>query len=340
MSKKKYDVLKQEEERFITRATANGYSYDKTKEIFNLILNFANYGFNKSHSISYSLVAYKMAYLKCYFPTYFYSNLLGGVVGSEVKTEEYLREVKKLGIGILTPDVNKSSDINYRVIDKKILFPLATIRNVGGVVASHIVNNRGDGYTDIYDFFKKNYKKINNRKVFESLIYAHAFDSFGYNIKTLISNLDSILNYVELSFDLDDDLLVKPELVLCDEFDLDFILEKEKELFGFYLTSHKTEKYKLNYRGITDVSELVSLQNKIVNVIVSVVKKNEVLTKKGDMMAFVTGVDNSGSVSLTFFPDVYKICNVDKGDILLINGKVEKRFDEYQLIVKKIKKLN
>jgi len=340
MSKKKYDVLKQEEDKFITRAIKNGYKEEKAKEIFDLILPFANYGFNKSHSISYSLVAYKMAYLKCYYPTYFYSNLLTGVVGSETKTEEYLREIKRLGIKFLPPDINKSGDTSYKVIDKKIIFPLATIRNVGGTSSSHIVNSRENGYSDIYDFFKKNYKRINNRKVFESLIYAHTFTSFGYNINTLISNLDTILNYIELSFDLDEDLLVKPEITIQEEYPLEVILEKEKELFGFYLTSHKTEKYKLNYKGITDIYELPNLQNKNVNIVISVSNKKEITTKKGDLMAFITGEDNSGSISVTFFPDIYKKYNTNKGDILLIQGKVEKRFDEYQLIAEKMKKLN
>lgn len=338
MSKKKYDVLKQEEDKFIKKSIENGYSKEIASKVFDLILKFANYGFNKSHSVSYSIVAYKMAYLKYYFPKYFYASLLKGVIGSEVKLKEYTNEVKKLGIKILPPDVNQSSDYKFKVTKEGIMFPLASIRNIGGVISNYIFEQRKEGYTDIFDFMKRNFKKINNKKVLESLIYSHSLDCF-YNINTLLNNIDSIENYIYLISELEESVVPKPNITIYDELDIDEILEKEKELFGIYLTSHKTEKYKLSYKNIIDISNIKNFHNKNIDIIASIDKVKEVLTKKGDTMSFITGSDNTGTVSITLFPDMYKKYSVKKNDILKISGRVERRFDTYQLIANEIEVL-
>ena len=338
MSKKKYDVLKSEEARFIEKSVKNGKDETKAKELFDLILAFAGYGFNKSHSVSYSIVAYKMAYLKYYFPKEFYANLLSSVVGSEEKIKEYLMEVKKLGIKVLPPSINKS--LNNRFVFEKnaIIFPLSAIRNVGGVISNYIILNRNTPYKDIFDFLKRTFKKTNNRKVLESLIYAHVFDEF-YNINTLITNLDNILNYIELSIDMDEDILVKPEIELKEELPVDEILQKEKEIFGFYLTSHQTEKFKLNNPDITDIYDIKDNLNKRINVIVSVDKTKEIITKKNDIMCFMTGSDNTGSTTLIVFPDLYKeINNFKKNEIIKVKGKVERRFNDFQIICNEIER--
>lgn len=336
MSKKKYDVLKGEEVRFIEKATSLGRNKSISKKLFDLILAFAGYGFNKSHSVSYSIVAYKMAYLKYYFPKEFYASLLSGVVGSDTKTKEYLTEVKKLGIKILPPNINISLSNQFRIHDNAIVFPLSSIRNVGVIISDYIVEQRNKPYTDIYDFLSKTYKKTNNRKVIESLIYAHAFDKFA-NINTLISNLDNIINYIDLSLDLDNSLLPKPELEIVEELQTDEILEHEKDVFGFYLTSHKTEKFKLNNPSITDISDINNHLNKKVNVIVSIDRIKEVITKKGEAMCFITGSDNTGTIVLIIFSDLYKTNNnFKKNEIIKVSGKVEKRFDEYQIICNEI----
>ena len=336
MSKKKYDVLKNEEARFLEKASNLGRDKDISKKLFDLILAFAGYGFNKSHSVSYSIVAYKMAYLKYYFPKEFYVSLLSSVVGSDSKTSEYLKEIKKLGIKVLPPDINLSFSSSYRIYKDSIVFPLSSIRNVGEVISDYIVSQRDKVYTDIFDFLKRTYKKTNNKKVLESLIYGHVFDSFN-NMNTLISNLDSIMNYMDLSFDIDDDSLLKPEITLVEEFSSDEILNHEKEMFGFYLTSHKTEKFKLNNPNIIDISDINKYLNKVIEVIVSIDRVKEIMTKKGEVMCFITGSDNTGTASFTLFPDFYKTNNnFKKNEIIKVTGKVEKRFDEYQIICNEI----
>ena len=336
MSKKKYDVLKGEEERFIEKSIQLGRDKEKSKELFDLILAFAGYGFNKSHSVSYSIVAYKMAYLKYYFPKEFYAALLSGVVGSDAKTREYLQEVKKLGIKVLPPDINISLNNTYRIYNNAIIFPLASIRNVGGIISDYIIEERNKPYKDIYDFLKRTHKKTNNRKVLESLIYAHCFDKFN-NINTLLNNLDSILNYMDLSYDLEESLLPKPEIIESEELSIDEILNHEKEVFGFYLTSHKTEKFKLNNPSIIDISNIKEHLNKTIDIIVSIDRIKEILTKKGESMCFITGSDNTGTTTLILFPDLYKENNnFKKNEIIKATGKVEKRFDEYQIVCTRI----
>ena len=336
MSKKKYDVLKQEEEKFIKRASKN-VSFETAKKVYDLILKFANYGFNKSHSVSYSIIAYKMAYLKYYYPKYFYSNLLMGVIGSEVKTKEYLNEIKKLNIKVLPLSVNTSLNNKYLVKEEGLIFPLSSIRNVGSIISSYIIEQRNDmPFKDIYDFLRRTYKKTNNKKVIESLIYSHALSCFNLNMKTLINNMDSILNYIELTQDIDDTIIPKPEITYYDEFDDNEILEHEKELFGFYLTSHKTEKYKLNYPNITDLNNIKDNFGKNIDVIVNVDNIKEVITKNNEAMAFIKSSDNTGSISITLFPKIYKEIKVSKNSIIKVMGKVEKRFNEYQLIANKI----
>ena len=335
MSKKKYDVLSHEEERFIKGSIENGYTKEKAKEVFDLILKFANYGFNKSHSVSYSIVAYKMAYLKYYYPKYFYGNLLSSVVGAESKTIEYLNEIKKAGIKILPPDVNKSLATSFKIEKEGIRFPLSSIRGVGGVISFLIEEHKE--YKDIFDFMIKTYPKTSSSKVFESLVYSHALSSFGYNINTLINNEEKLFNYAELKIDIEGEI-EKPFITLYDELQQDELLEKEKEIFGFYLTSHKTEKFKLNNPNIKDVYDLKDYLNKNVDIIVNIDKIKEITTKKNEIMAFITGTDNTGSISITLFPDIYKlnISKLKKNNIVKVSGKVEKRFNEYQVIAQKI----
>lgn len=335
MSKKKLEVLKNEEKRFIEGSISNGYTKENAEKVYNLILKFAGYGFNKSHSVSYSVVAYKMVYLKYYFPKYFYANLLSGVIGSEYKTLEYIKEVKKLGIKVLPPNINISLNDKYLVTDKGIVMPLSVIRNVGIVISNYIIDERSTPYKDIFDFLRRTYKKTNNKKVIESLIYSHAFDEFS-NISTLINNIDSITNYIELSIDLEEGIVPIPEFIYSNNRD-DEILEKEKELFGFYLTSHKTEKYKLNDKNIIDVELIKNYYDKIVSVIINIDRKKEITTKKGDLMAFIVGSDNTSSVSITLFPDIYiNYSSLKRGDIIKVTGRVEKRYDEWQLACKQI----
>ncbi len=339
MSKKKKDILVKEEEKFIQGSINKGYSYEIAKKVFDLILNFANYGFNRSHSVAYSIIAYKMAYLKAKYPKYFYSNLLTSVIGSETKTKEYIDEARSRGIKILLPDINYSNSY-YTVEEEGIRYPLSNIKNIGIVTCREIIDKRQNGFTDIFDCFSKIVTKNVQEKTIETLILAGAFTSFGYNKNTLLKNLDHLLNYASLTKDLDPSLVIKPEIKEYPELSKETLMNNEKKLFGFYLSEYPTTMYKSKYQ-ITSLKEVPNYFNKVIDTICLVDKIKIIDTKNLEKMAFWYGSDEETTMDYTLFPDVYKDnSTIEKGDILLIRGRVEKRLNKYQIIVQKVKKLS
>jgi len=340
MSKKKKDILLKEKEKFTSRAIKKGYDEKLVDRVYELMLKFAEYGFNKSHSIGYSIVAYKMAYLKAHFPKNFITYLLSMEISDEVKTKQYIYEAKKNNIDILKPDINLS-DKKYLIEDSGIRYPLSNIRNVGTMASELIIKERENGkYIDIYDFIRRCYGKTVTSKTLESLIYAGVFDSFGFNKKTLINNLDLIINYGELIKDLDREFALEPEIVKYEEYESKELMEKELNVFGLYLTKNPITELKLKHSNIINLNEIESYFDKVVNAIVYVDKLKEINTSKGDKMAFINGSDELSNIDITLFPKTYETYkNINEKDIILVKGKVEKRFDKYQIIVNSITKL-
>lgn len=341
MSKKKFDLLKQEEATFIKKALENNKDLEISKKMFELILNFAGFGFNKSHSVAYSIIAYKMAYLKTHYKLAFFANLLTSVIGSEAKTKEYIEEVKSNNIIIEKPDINISSD-RYIINNNKIIFPFSNLKSVGYVSAKSILKARGDKkFIDIYDAFSRLIIEKVQTKTIEYLIYSDAFKSFGYNKKTLITNLDSLINYAELTKDLDPSLVMKPDIEKCNEFSEEELLEQEKIVFGFYLSHHPTTNYYKDNQDFIRLNEIKKYFNKQIYILILVERIKVIKTKKGEKMAFVTGSDETGRIDFTLFPKIYRLySNIDRGDILKVRGIVERRLNEWQLIGNKIEKLN
>ena len=340
MSKKKVDLLKNEEEKFIEKSIKKGHSYDQAKKIFELVLNFAGYGFNRSHSVAYALIAYKMAYLKTHYKTIFFANLLTNVIGSETKTHEYIMEAKANKIDVVKPTINQSEE-RYIVKNNKIIYPLSNIKSVGAVVSKTIKEAKKDGpFIDIFDCFSRLYIAGIGKKTLEVLIMADVFKEFNYNRATLIYNLDSLFNYAELTKDIDPSLVMKPEIEIQKEYDNTYLLEKEKEVFGFYLSSHPTTMYKKDNPYCITLNNIGEHFSKKVDTLILVDKIKIIDTKKGDKMAFITGSDETGTMDYTLFPKIYKeYSNIQKGDLLKIRGNVERRLDQLQIIVERIKNL-
>ena len=340
MSKKKLELLKSEEEKFIKKSEEKGHSKEQAKSLFDLVLNFAGYGFNKSHSVVYSMIAYKMAYLKCHYKTIFFANLLSNVIGSEEKTNEYIMEAKANGIEVEKPTIH-NSESRYVVKEDKIIYPISNIKGVGVVVSEQIEKAKEAGeFEDIYDCFSRLVIAGVGKKVLEDLIYADIFKEFKYNRATLIHNLDSLMNYAELTKDIDPSLVMKPDIEVEKEFDNTILLEKEKEVFGFYLSSHPTTNYKQDNPYCISLNQIENYYDKQVDVLILVEKIKVISTKKGDKMAFLTGSDETGSREFTIFPKVFESNQtLERGNLLKIRGHVEKRYDEIQVIVEKIKNL-
>lgn len=340
MSKKKVDLLKNEEEKFIHKSLERGHNYEVSKKIFDLILNFAGYGFNRSHSIAYSLIAYKMAYLKSHYQTIFFANLLTNVIGSETKTHEYIMEARANGLTILKPSINLS-DIRYMVKENDIIYPISNIKSIGIVVANSIMRARSEGeFVSIYDAFSRLYIAGVGKKNLETLIYANVFHEFSYNIATLIYNLDSLFNYAELTKDIDPSLVMQPDIEEQREYEDHYLLDKEKEVFGFYLSSHPTLMYKKDNPNTISLNSVSNYFSRQIDCLILVDKIKVITTKKGDKMAFITGSDETGTMDFTLFPKVYRLYEgIEKGALLKVRGNVEKRLNQYQVIVQKIRYL-
>ena len=340
MSKKKLELLKSEEEKFINKSIENNHSYEQAKKIFDLVLNFAGYGFNKSHSVVYSIIAYKMAYLKCHYKTIFFANLLTNSIGSETKTNEYIMEAKANKINIEKPSINNSTS-KYIVKDNTIVYPISNIKGIGSVVTEQINKSKVDGeFKDIYDCFSRLYIAGLGKKTFETLIYANVFKEFNYNRATLIYNIDSLLNYAELTKDIDPSLVMKPELEIQEEYSKATLLEYEKEVFGFYLSSHPTTMFRKQNPYCIPLNTVENYFDKKIDTLILVEKIKVINTKKGDKMAFITGSDETQSFEFTLFPSTFKqYSDISVGDLLKVRGNVQRRLNEYQIVVEKIRKL-
>ena len=336
MGKKKKDILKVKEESFIKGALKNGYDYNTAKKYYDDILAFAQYGFNKSHAVAYSIIAYKMGYLKIHFPKYFYLSLLSMIIGSEYKTSVIIREARQKGVNFFLPDINKSTE-KYEIVEDGILFPISNIRSVGINTAREIVKIRENKqFKNIFVCLTKLVEIGINKKLIETFIYASMFSSFGYNKNTLITNLDNLLTYAFIAKGLDDDEIEHPTIEIKEEFSRDVLMSKEKELFGFYLSYHPVTKYKDTYKVI-NLNDLKIYYNKVVDTIVLVEKIKLHTDKNNNKMAFISGSDEIASCDYIIFSEVFNtISNVKKGDILLVRGRVDKK-ENFQIIAQKAK---
>lgn len=335
MSKKKLDVLEKEKERFINGALAKGYSSLIASEVYELILHFASYGFNKSHSVAYSVIAYKMAYLKANFPIYFYLSILNNVIMDSAKTKEYLKEVKRYGIKVLKPDINKSS-YEYLIYYNNIILPFTKIKGISRIIAEKIIIARKDVFLDIYDFIAKVVSNGIGRGIIESLIDSDALNIFGYNHQTLYDNLDSLINYGNLCKDLEPSFVLKPEIVIKEEFSRMELINREKDLFGIYITNHPVMEYKVKDSEIVNLGEVPNYFNRVIKTIAMIDSIKEIKTKKGETMQFISASDEEDVMEYVLFPKVYSLYNdLKKGDIIKIEGRVERR-NNFQIVVSKI----
>lgn len=336
MSKKKEDVLLSYKERFINGSIDKGYTKETAEEVYNLILKFANYGFNKAHSVSYAIVGYKIAYLKVHFPLYFEKEVLNNYIGLVNKTKTCINECKRLGVEIINPKINISTD-RYEIKDDKLIYPLSLIKGIGTLTARTILKERlENGNFDSYlDFVKRTYKL--GRDVIRNLILAGALDGFGKTKKTLIENLDDAINYAELCSDLDESLVFKPEIKEYEEYSKEELTKHEVDLFGFYISNHPTSKY-ITEKSIT-TNMLERYFDGHIKMVLYFERKKEIDTKTGEKMMFINASDSFGGIELVMFPRTYNnYFNIPIPGVYEITGKVEKRFSKLQIMLNTVKR--
>ncbi len=335
MSKKKVADIKKYQDKFINNAITNGLTKEKANYLFNLILNFASYGFNKSHSVAYSIISYKMAYLKANYPLYFYLCLLNNESMDEVKTKKYLNEVKAHNLKVSKPDINKSSN-NYLISYDTLYLPFKTIKGISSVISSEIVNGRDDKFIDIYDLFSKLSTSSIPKNVYLSLIKSGTLDSFGLTRKTIYDNIDNLVNYGNLVKDLGSENVLKPEIINSEEFQREELISFEKECFGFYLSNHPAAYYRNKIDKAVKLVDIKNYFNKNISCVVLVNRVKEIKTKDNLLMAFIDGEDEETTVDIIVFPKVYEtVSKIKKGDIIKVDGKVERK-NNYNIIASTI----
>ena len=337
ISKKKKDILEQQRMTFQEKAKALHRDPKVTETLFAMILKFAGYGFNRSHAVAYSMVAYKMAYLKVHYKQEFYIQLLNNVIGTYEKTENYLKEIRQANIYVLKPDINYSND-RYSIFNHSILFPFSSIKGIGVSVCKTILAARKDKvFQSIFEAFSCLVRENVTQNQLERLTLAGCFDCFGYSKKTIMSQMDVLLNYAMLTKDLDPSLVLLPELTPMEEYDQMTLLEQEKNSFGFYIQNHPTTMFQKDYPNTVLLSQIEHYYQKVISTLILVEKIKVITTKKGEEMAFVSGSDETRSIDFTLFPTCYaKYKNLQTGMICLVTGTVEKRLDQSQIIVQKI----
>lgn len=347
ISKKKEKELLALQDDFMKGCYKNGYSKELSEELYGLILKFGGYGFNKSHSVAYSLVAYQMAYLKANYPLLFLGKLMDNVIGAEGKTYEYLLEARKLKVNVLPISINRSEQF-YTVEENGIRMPLRCIKKMGANTAELILKERkerGD-YKDFFDFVARANVQRLNRGNIESLIDAGALDEFGYNRATLRASLDDALKYAELikvdnpdqSY-LDFDLVYKPRMTVMKEV-MDQKLEREQAALGFYISKHPIELLKERFPMESEKISNLSAKTGRVSLLVRIQRVKNHTAKTGSM-AFLTIDDESGSMNAVVLPNNYLRYQdiLTKGNLIYLTGRVDNKGNNLSVVVDKMERI-
>ncbi|WP_028582917.1 DNA polymerase III subunit alpha [Desulfogranum mediterraneum] len=328
MGKKIPEVMEEEREKFMAGAEKKQVDKDKAKYIFDLMAKFAGYGFNKSHSAAYALIAYQTAYLKAHYPAQFFAALLSCDVDNTEKVVKYISECRQNEIDVLPPDINESFN-DFTVIQDRIRFGLAAVKNVGGAALDSILAERKENgpFASLDDFCSRIDGSRVNRKVVESLIKAGAFDSMGGKRAQYMEVLDQALEQAKaiqrdrLSGQMSlFGLAATPEAASSTTITLPPILEWpelqklgfEKETIGFFLTGHPLEGVKQDIGLIAD-TEIEGLdgwrEGQAVRIGGLITSYKEHKSKKGDRMAFVSLEDMAAKVEVIVFPSTFADCS-------------------------------
>lgn len=297
IAKKNHDMLTSENKRFVDKCVKQGYSKDIAQEIYDYIVKFADYGFNRSHSVAYSLVAYQMAYLKVNYYDKFMTVLMTNVIGNSQTTFDYIQDVKRHHIHILPPSIQYSTD-QYQLSDQGIRLPLTQIKNLGKVLVTKIIEERQKGLFKDYQDFKLRLSTVLNQKNIEMLIDAGALDVFGLNHHTLVAHKDvSYANY-ELYME---DFKMKS----YDEFPFSELAEREKQALGFNLLYHPLVMHQ-SYISDHQLDHLKDIEHKPqVKVLGFISDVKEIITKNGGKMGFVIIEDGESKIEGTLFTQAY-----------------------------------
>jgi DNA polymerase III subunit alpha len=367
MGKKKKEILEKEFEPFAGGMRANGYSDGAIKAIWDILVPFSDYAFNKAHTASYGMVAYWTAYLKATYPAEYMAALLTSVAGDKDKSALYLSECRRMGIKVLPPDVNSSTAL-FTPVGTDIRFGMAAVRNVGTAVVESIVDTRlaKGAFTSFSDFLRKVPVNVCNKRVIESLVKAGAFDSLGHPRRGLImiheQAVDAVID-VKRNEAIGQDSLFGEDAADDIAFDIPVpdgewekqtLLGFEREMLGLYVSDHPLLGMEHALAAETDcsVAQLLSsadeperssrgdradMQIVTLGGILSGVTRK--VTRQGATWAVATLEDLEGAIEVLFFPATYQTCMhlVVEDAVVIIKGRLDRREDVPKLVAMEVK---
>ena len=385
MGKKKMDVMEEERQYFIygkkdedgnveiPGCISNGIPEDVANKIFDDMIDFAKYAFNKSHAAAYGVLSYETAYLKAHYPVEFMAALITSVMGNTDKVVEYIRECNALGIEVLKPDINKSFG-KFSVEGNNIRFGLAAVKNVGVNIINNIIDERESNgtFTDFVDLVKRLDSKDTNKRVLESLIKCGAFDNISQNRASLMAGYESLLE----SISMDRKKNIQGQISLFDAFGTSNETEQfqdiytmpkreeyeererlnlEKEVLGMYVSGHPLSQYKEDLERKTSIDNgklnslkedeeaFFSLDDREVIMGGMVVNKIIKTTKRNDIMAFIELEDLYGTIEVIVFPQILQRYNaiLNEDSIIYVKGRLNiKEGENAKIIANEFKDIN
>ncbi|MDY0185033.1 MAG: DNA polymerase III subunit alpha [Desulfuromonadaceae bacterium] len=356
MGKKDADEMEKQKELFMAGARENKLNEKKAEAVFDLMAKFAAYGFNKSHSAAYALIAYQTAYLKAHYPVEFMAALLTEDMDNTDKVIKNIAEVRAMGVAVLPPDINASIR-SFTVYEKAIRFGLGAVKGVGSAALESIIRMREEGpFKSLHDFCERVELGKVNKKVVEALVCCGALDSLGGKRAQYMAVLEDAMEIgqkiqrerqqgQESLFEIDEMLSHGSngyaDLPALEEWTDKELLLREKEALGFYITGHPLSRYAADIKSFAtcDSAGLVDMPDKAeVRVCGMVAGSKELITKKGDRMAFVTLEDLAGSVEVVVFPEAFQAAAeyLEGDEPLMVYGTLDAGEDNSKILANEI----
>ncbi|MBT2292193.1 DNA polymerase III subunit alpha [Paenibacillus albidus] len=357
VSKKKRETLDQERSHFVEGSLKQGYTEQDANAVYDMIVRFADYGFPRAHAAAYGVLAFQTAYLKAHYPVQFMASMLTAVMGTHRKVAEYVLECRRMGIGVLPPDVNESGVLFTPVPGEgkgHIRFGLAAVKNVGTLAVENIMAVRKERpFDSLLDFCRRVDLRICNKRVVESLLQAGAFDCLPGHRAQLLAMLDETVDAAvkwrkerdELQIQLFDDLVETPNWEIrypdIPRFTGSQQLELERELLGLYLSGHPLDDSAelLEEPGMMRLMDLGEAADESQTVTAGmVVSVKEITTKQGKAMAFVEWEDQIERCEVVLFPEVWKRSRslIEKGALLALRARVQLEDEGFKLLAEEV----
>ena len=351
MAKKKHDVMLRERDSFVSGAVAGGVPEESANAIFDEMVSFASYAFNKSHAAAYAYLAYHTAYLKYHFRGIYMAAVMSSVMSSAGKLAEYISECRSAGIEVMCPHVNRSMK-GFTFTDGKMYFGLLAVKNAGGGLADKIISERSDNgvFRSLQDFCERVGGRELNKKALESLIKSGAFDGLGLNRRQMLENYEMLMDAAGSGnrgiiegqlglFGSADTESMNMRIPFKPEFDKRKLLAMEKEAAGIYLSGDPLAEYSylselLRVNRVSGIAEGSPKDGDSVCLMCILQDMKVHITKKGTKMCFITVSDGSGEVEAVVFPDLFAVSGsrLHEDSILLINGKISLKDDSVTVI--------